>query len=64
MNRENEFETTKGRSTMFYNSIAAYTVIDSLREGTYWVDVHMHSGTVFTIQPQDVEKFLAWMSDE
>tara|TARA_R100001224_G_scaffold85966_1_gene55169 strand:- start:292 stop:540 length:249 start_codon:yes stop_codon:yes gene_type:complete len=65
---DNKFKTARGHTVLFHGAICAYTIVVEKTPrkvmGTYdttYVDVHLHSGTVFTIQPEDVERFLEWM---
>jgi hypothetical protein len=66
----NKFRTARGHTILFHGAICAYTIVEETTPrkvmGTYvvtYVDVHLHSGTVFTIQPEDVERFLEWMKE-
>lgn len=65
---DNKFKTARGYTVLHHGAICAYTTVieQTPRKvlGSYsttFVDVHLHSGTVFTIQPEDVERFLDWM---
>ncbi len=65
---ENKFKTARGQTILFHGAICAYTIVVEKTPRkvmgsfqTTYVDVHLHSGTVFTIQPEDVDRFLEWM---
>jgi len=62
------FKTARGETTFVDAAICAFCVVTEpiprkIRgtKDVRYVDVHLHSGTVFTIQPEDVERFLMWM---
>ena len=66
--KENRFKTARGYTVLHADAIIAYTtVIEQTPRRTIgfteetFIDVHLVSGTVFTIQPDDVAKFQNWI---
>ena len=66
----NKFKTERGHTVIHHGAICAYTTVVERTPrkvmGSYettYIDVHLHSGTVYTIQPEDVERFLEWMKE-
>ena len=55
MTEREKYRTERGFTEFNFKQIAAITLCDN-----ELIDVHMCSGTIFTVQEDDANRFLSW----